>query len=621
MNVRTVYRTARALAVRLLIIAGLVYTAGGVGRAAGTVYINAGDDIQAQVNANSNGTTYVLRGGVHRMQSIRPKEGDTFVGEQGAVLSGARRLTNFSRTGGGSGSSTSYLSDRTWSYMTNGWGSAERDKSNGESGASDGRTLTLNGQAFTKGLGMHAPADVRYQISGCTTFSASVGMDDEIGANGDVSFQVWADGVRLWDSGMMNGNSATQSFNVNVSGRNELRLVVWEANNAFYDHADWADARLTCSGGGGSGLWVASGQTQQGLVNVTGVCQTGYGRCTSPEQLFIDNVQLQHVGSLGEVGPGKFFFDYNADNIYFADDPTGRTVETSVTPTAFQPTANYVTISGLIIERYAGAAQQGAVHGEGRTGWVVSGNDVRWNHAVGIRVGTGSQVRGNWVGNNGQLGVVGVGDNIVVENNEIYNNNTAKFWATWEAGGTKFQGTRNLVVRGNYVHNNGGPGLWTDHDNLNTLYENNTSDDNERMGIFVEISYDTIIRNNTVRRNGWGLSEYIWGAGILISASPNVQVYGNYLEGNADGIGAAQQNRGWGTYGAHEIWNLWVHDNTLVNNGGWSGIVQDDGNMAIFNGRNNWFSNNSYNHGSNAYPFVFMNSPLTQAQWNSYGQR
>jgi parallel beta-helix repeat protein len=613
--------TVRSFAVRLMVVAGLVCAAGGPGRAAGTVYINPGEDIQAQVNANGTGTTFILRSGVHRMQTIRPKDNDVFLGESGASLNGSRMLTSFTRAGagGGGGSSVSYLSDRTWSYAYNGWGPIEKDRSNGEQGA-DGGTIRLNGTAFTKGLGVHAPSDVRFNLAGtsCTTFSASVGMDDEVGGNGDVAFQVWADGVRLWDSGLMTGNSATQTFNVPISGRSELKLIVWEAANASYDHADWADARLTCAGSGG-GYYVASGQTQQGTTK--GSCQTGFSRCIYPEQLFIDDVGLEHVATLGEVGPGKFYFDYVADQIYFADDPTGRKVEASVTTSAFEPTADYVTISGLLIEKFAGVAQQGAINGIGRTGWVVTNNNVRWNHGVGIRVGTGAQVRANYASYNGQLGIVGVGDNILIENNDIGFNNTAKFWANWEAGGTKFVETRNLVVRGNYVHSNGGPGLWTDDNNINTLYENNTCDDNERMGIFVEVSYDTIIRNNTLRRNGLGFPEYIWGAGILVSASPNVQIYGNYLDGNADGIGAAQQNRGSGWYGTHEIWNLYVHDNTVLNTLGWTGLVQDTGDNALFYSRNNWFVNNTYSQSTTAYHFVWLNAERSAAEWASFGQK
>lgn len=54
---------------------------------AGTA-LNPGDDIQAAVNTHPPGTTFVIRTGVHRRQTIRPKDGMTFVGEPGAVLDG-----------------------------------------------------------------------------------------------------------------------------------------------------------------------------------------------------------------------------------------------------------------------------------------------------------------------------------------------------------------------------------------------------------------------------------------------------------------------------------------------------------------------------------------------------
>jgi parallel beta-helix repeat protein len=50
--------------------------------------INPGDDIQRIVDASPAGTTFVLRSGVHRRQSIRPKNNMTFAGEPGAVLDG-----------------------------------------------------------------------------------------------------------------------------------------------------------------------------------------------------------------------------------------------------------------------------------------------------------------------------------------------------------------------------------------------------------------------------------------------------------------------------------------------------------------------------------------------------
>ena len=66
--------------------------------------------------------------------------------------------------------------------------------------AGDGHTLTLNGTTFAKGPA-GTPPDVRYALSTCTTFTAQVGVDDEVGANGSVVFQVFGDTTKLFDSG------------------------------------------------------------------------------------------------------------------------------------------------------------------------------------------------------------------------------------------------------------------------------------------------------------------------------------------------------------------------------------------------------------------------------------
>ena len=61
-------------------------------------------------------------------------------------------------------------------------------------------------------------------------------------------------------------------------------------------------------------------------------------------------------------------------------------------------------------------------------------------------------------------------------------NNYAGYKYDWEAGGSKFAFTQNLVVRNNYAHDNDGPGLWTDLENENTLYEHNHTASNRGGG-------------------------------------------------------------------------------------------------------------------------------------------
>src|SRR5262249_50880629 len=72
-----------------------------------------------------------------------------------------------------------YRGDQGWVSATNGWGPVERDRSNGEIAAGDGRVLTLNGLTYAKGLGVHANSDVRFAVgSNCTSFNADIGVDD-----------------------------------------------------------------------------------------------------------------------------------------------------------------------------------------------------------------------------------------------------------------------------------------------------------------------------------------------------------------------------------------------------------------------------------------------------------
>jgi alpha-galactosidase len=143
---------------------------------------------------------------------------------------------------------TSYLSDDTWLLASNGWGPVERNLSNGEQASGDGRTLTLNGVTYGKGLGVHAGAQVDFNLGNrCSTFSSDIGVDDEVGNTGSVVFQVWGDNALLFDSGTMTGASASRSLNLNLSGRSTLKLIVTDAGDGdVYDHADWANARITC---------------------------------------------------------------------------------------------------------------------------------------------------------------------------------------------------------------------------------------------------------------------------------------------------------------------------------------------------------------------------------------
>jgi hypothetical protein len=134
---------------------------------------------------------------------------------------------------------TTYLSDLNWSSATSGYGSVQKDKS------ISGNLLTLNGTVYPKGIGTHAISEIHYALGGnYKTLVSDVGVDDE-SWGGSVIFQVYADGTKIFDSGVMHKGDAVQHISVNVSTVQDLKLYVSDAGDGISnDHADWAGAKL-----------------------------------------------------------------------------------------------------------------------------------------------------------------------------------------------------------------------------------------------------------------------------------------------------------------------------------------------------------------------------------------
>jgi parallel beta helix pectate lyase-like protein len=371
--------------------------------------------------------------------------------------------------------------------------------------------------------------------------------------------------------------------------------------------------------------WVTSVSVQR-QSTYRGECDASHPACLFPEDLFWDNVPQPRAGDMSSVWPGKWFMDYDSGKVYVGSDPEGHQVEISLVPHAFSGSAKSVTIRGLTIEKYAAVAGDGAIQGHSDTGqqgsnWVVQQNTIRFNHGMGIRVSNGMQVLGNIVTDNGQMGLGGGGKGILVDGNEIARNNYAGYKYGWEAGGTKFSFTQGLVVRNNYVHDNNGPGLWTDIENFNTLYDHNRTSANKVAGILHEISHDAVIRNNAVENDGFaepGKTNPWYGGGIVLTASDNVEVYGNVITNCMNGIVGLQPNRQAAGGKPYLLRHIFVHDNSVTQgNGIAAGIVKSAGfDNSVFTSSGNRFVNNTF-HLSNpsARCFAWMNSVLPLAEW------
>ncbi|MFE7396170.1 endo-alpha-N-acetylgalactosaminidase family protein [Streptomyces sp. NPDC057557] len=142
----------------------------------------------------------------------------------------------------------SWASDLDWTASENGWGPVERDLSNGEQGSGDGTPLKIGGTTYTKGLGSHAPAKIRYYLGGrCTSFTAQVGVDDVQTSRGSVQFSVTADGTEKVKSPVLKAADNAWSLTADTTGAKYVELVVGDGGDGNgNDHADWGDARFHC---------------------------------------------------------------------------------------------------------------------------------------------------------------------------------------------------------------------------------------------------------------------------------------------------------------------------------------------------------------------------------------
>jgi hypothetical protein len=269
---------------------------------------------------------------------------------------------------------------------------------------------------------------------------------------------------------------------------------------------------------------------------------------------------------------------------------------------AFSGGATNVTLDSITVQEYSpgwqGAAIQPQTHA---SGLVVRNVSALRNGWAGLLAADGMKILGGHYNDNDQLGIGGNaatgvlvdgldGDLATMDGPELARNHTLHTSCTFEGGGMKWDNYRELqvgqvTVRNAYVHHNDCRGLWADINARGALIEHNLVEHNLREGIFYEISQDAVIRNNKVYGNGHAANCWYWDAGILVYASFNVEVYGNRLSGNYNGITGVQQNRLELTPPDHLLDNLRVYNNLICATGAGghpTGVVADNGaNLAV----------------------------------------
>ena len=140
---------------------------------------------------------------------------------------------------------TVWLSSLNLEKMTSGWGTPQQDKS------IQNKSLTIAGCTFDKGVGTHAASLMHIDLKkSCRSFSAYVGVDDEVNGNiGSVRFRIYGDGKLLFNSGVLKVGDPAKKVHIDLTGCKTLTLSVDPAgDNTGFDHADWANAAFLVAG-------------------------------------------------------------------------------------------------------------------------------------------------------------------------------------------------------------------------------------------------------------------------------------------------------------------------------------------------------------------------------------
>ncbi len=181
-------------------------------------------------------------------------------------------------------------------------------------------------------------------------------------------------------------------------------------------------------------------------------------------------------------------------------------------------------------------------------------------------------------------------------------------------------------MTGNLIQYNRGVGLWSDAYDDSRTFNRNQIVGNAADGIRYEIGRNGVIEDNAISGNGFGTGRgsgtSLWdGGGININTSSDVQVRGNVVANNVNGISIQSRTRGSGPWGQNLLRDIVVSSNQVTMRGGTTatGMVQNAG-AAIPAGEVRLNGNTYILDSLTAERFQKTGQWYTAQQWRQTGQ-
>ena len=148
-----------------------------------------------------------------------------------------------------------------------------------------------------------------------------------------------------------------------------------------------------------------------------GFVNSAYPMAAHPDQLFVDSVAMQQVGSRGAVVANTFYHDRAANRLYLGTDPNGRAVRASALVRAFELRADGIVLRGFGVRRYSPSVPDMGTITVERPNITLENLAVTDNATTGVFVGSSNAViRGVYIARSGMLGLSGNhADNLLVD--------------------------------------------------------------------------------------------------------------------------------------------------------------------------------------------------------------
>ena len=245
---------------------------------------------------------------------------------------------------------------------------------------------------------------------------------------------------------------------------------------------------------------------------------------------------------------------------------------------------------------------------------IVDGFEVRNSDARGIVVAQYGQsnqpirnvtIRNNIVRDSWDMGIIVNGseaqdaENILIENNAVYDNLRINSGTHEGGSGLLFIETKNSTARGNLIYNNLGEGLVAGRWTTNIVFEDNVAYDNKHANIYLSTTINPMVRRNLVfctdDRDFWRVNKPKPAPGITLRdesypkqsvkppPSQGQVIINNIVVGCGNNFWVATQITGGGLNGAV------IANNTFVNARGDSGSgpnnVLIEGNVSLQNSK------------------------------------